>query len=114
MGVGGGFILIPAMIYILGMPTQIVVGTSLLQIVFVTLIATIMNSYVNQTVDVMLSSLLLLGAVVGAQVGTRVMVRLKGEQIRFLFAIIIIIVASVLLLELIVEPENVYFLEFYK
>ena len=114
MGVGGGFILIPAMIYILGMPTQIVVGTSLLQIVFVTLIATIMHSYVNQTVDVMLSSLLLLGAVVGAQVGTRVMVRLKGEQIRFLFAIIIIIVASVLLLELLVEPENVYFLEFYK
>ncbi len=114
MGVGGGFILIPAMIYILGMPTQIVVGTSLLQIVFVTLIATIMHSYVNQTVDVMLSSLLLLGAVVGAQIGTRVMVRLKGEQIRFLFAIIIIIVASVLLLELLVEPENIYLLEFYK
>ena len=112
MGVGGGFILIPAMIYILGMPTQIVVGTSLMQIIFVTLVSTIMHSYINQTVDVILSSLLLLGAVIGAQIGTRVMIRLKGEQIRFLFAIIIILVAAVLLLELLVTPDNSYILEF--
>ena len=112
MGVGGGFILIPAMIYILGMPTQIVVGTSLMQIIFVTLVSTIMHSYINQTVDVVLSSLLLLGAVIGAQIGTRVMIRLKGEQIRFLFAIIIILVAAVLLLELLVTPDNSYILEF--
>ena len=114
MGVGGGFILIPAMIYILGMPTQIVVGTSLMQIIFVTLVSTIMHSYINQTVDVVLSSLLLLGAVIGAQIGTRVMIRLKGEQIRFLFAIIIILVATVLLLELLVTPDNFYILEFSK
>ncbi|MAR57589.1 MAG: permease [Rickettsiales bacterium] len=114
MGVGGGFILIPAMIYILGMPTQIVVGTSLMQIIFVTLVSTIMHSYINQTVDVILSSLLLLGAVIGAQIGTRVMIRLKGEQIRFLFAIIIILVAIVLLLELLVTPDNSYILEFSK
>ena len=114
MGVGGGFILIPAMIYILGMPTQIVVGTSLMQIIFVTLVSTIMHSYINQTVDVILSSLLLLGAVIGAQIGTRVMIRLKGEQIRFLFAIIIILVATVLLLELLVTPDNSYILEFSK
>ena len=114
MGVGGGFILIPAMIYILGMPTQIVVGTSLMQIIFVTLVSTIMHSYINQTVDVILSSLLLLGAVIGAQIGTRVMIRLKGEQIRFLFAIIIILVAAVLLLELLVTPDNSYILEFSK
>ncbi len=114
MGVGGGFILIPAMIYILGMPTQIVVGTSLMQIIFVTLVSTIMHSYINQTVDVVLSSLLLLGAVIGAQIGTRVMIRLKGEQIRFLFAIIIILVATVLLLELLVTPDNSYILEFSK
>ena len=114
MGVGGGFILIPAMIYILGMPTQIVVGTSLMQIIFVTLVSTIMHSYINQTVDVVLSSLLLLGAVIGAQIGTRVMIRLKGEQIRFLFAIIIILVAIVLLLELLVTPDNSYILEFSK
>ena len=86
MGVGGGFILVPAMIYILGMPTQIVVGTSLLQIVFVTGVATILHSYVNQTLDVMLSSLLLLGAVIGAQIGTKIMVHLNGEQIRFLLS----------------------------
>ena len=114
MGVGGGFILIPAMIYILGMPTQIVIGTSLMQIIFVTLVSTIMHAYINQTVDVVLSSLLLLGAVVGAQIGTRIMVSLKGEQIRFLFAIIIIMVASVLLLELFVTPDRIYFMEFYK
>ena len=114
MGVGGGFILIPAMIYILGMPTQIVVGTSLMQIIFVTLVSKIMHSYINQTVDVVLSSLLLLGAVIGAQIGTRVMIRLKGEQIRFLFAIIIILVAAVLLLELLVTPDNSYILEFSK
>ena len=114
MGVGGGFILIPAMIYILGMPTQIVVGTSLMQIIFVTLVSTIMHSYINQTVDVVLSSLLLLGAVIGAQIGTRVMIRLKGEQIRFLFAIIIILLAAVLLLELLVTPDNSYILEFSK
>ena len=114
MGVGGGFILIPAMIYILGMPTQIVVGTSLMQIICVTLVSTIMHSFINQTVDVVLSSLLLLGAVIGAQIGTRVMIRLKGEQIRFLFAIIIILVAAVLLLELLVTPDNSYILEFSK
>ena len=111
MGVGGGFILVPAMIYILGMPTQVVIGTSLLQIVFVTFVSTIMHSYINQTVDVVLSSLLLIGAVIGAQIGTRVMVKLKGEQIRFLLAIIIIIVATVLLGEILVTPKETFIIE---
>ena len=111
MGVGGGFILVPAMIYILGMPTQVVIGTSLLQIVFVTTVSTIMHSYINHTVDVMLSSLLLIGAVVGAQIGTRVMVRLRGEQIRFLLAVIIIIVALVLIGEILVTPEEAFIIE---
>jgi len=114
MGVGGGFILVPAMIYILGMPTQVVIGTSLLQIVFVTTVSTIMHSYINHTVDVMLSSLLLIGAVVGAQIGTRVMVRLRGEQIRFLLAVIIIIVALVLIGEILVTPEEAFILEKYE
>ncbi|MBT7076764.1 MAG: sulfite exporter TauE/SafE family protein [Pelagibacterales bacterium] len=114
MGIGGGFILVPAMIYILGMPTQVVIGTSLLQIVFVTTVSTIMHSYINQTVDVVLSSLLLIGAVVGAQMGTRAMVLLRGEQIRFLLAIIIIIVASVLIGEILVTPEEVFIIETYK
>jgi len=114
MGVGGGFILVPAMIYILGMPTQVVIGTSLLQIVFVTTVSTIMHSYINHTVDVILSSLLLIGAVVGAQIGTRVMVRLRGEQIRFLLAVIIIIVALVLIGEILVTPEEAFILEKYE
>ena len=114
MGVGGGFILVPAMIYILGMPTQVVVGTSLLQIVFVTTVSTIMHAYINQTVDVVLSSLLLIGAVVGAQIGTRAMVLLRGEQIRFLLAIIIIIVASVLIGAILVTPEEAFIIETYK
>ena len=114
MGIGGGFILVPAMIYILGMPTQVVIGTSLLQIVFVTTVSTIMHSYINQTVDVVLSSLLLIGAVVGAQIGTRAMVLLRGEQIRFLLAIIIIIVASVLIGEILVTPDEVFIIETYK
>ena len=114
MGIGGGFILVPAMIYILGMPTQVVIGTSLLQIVFVTTVSTIMHSYINQTVDVVLSSLLLIGAVVGAQMGTRAMVLLRGEQIRFLLAIIIIIVASVLIGEILVTPEEAFIIETYK
>ena len=111
MGVGGGFILVPAMIYILGMPTQVVIGTSLLQIVFVTFVSTIMHYYINQTVDIMLSSLLLIGAVVGAQIGTRVMVKLKGEQIRFLLAIIIIIVAIVLVGEIIITPKEAFIVD---
>ena len=111
MGIGGAFILVPAMIYILGMPTQVVIGTSLLQIVFVTFVSTIMHSYINQTVDVVLSSLLLIGAVIGAQIGTRVMVKLKGEQIRFLLAIIIIIVATVLLGEILVTPKETFIIE---
>ena len=114
MGIGGGFILVPAMIYILGMPTQVVIGTSLLQIVFVTTVSTIMHSYINQTVDVVLSSLLLIGAVVGAQMGTRAMVLLRGEQIRFLLAIIIIIVASVLIGEILVTPDEAFIIETYK
>jgi len=111
MGVGGGFILVPAMIYILGMPTQVVIGTSLLQIVFVTFVSTIMHSYINQTVDVMLSSLLLIGAVIGAQIGTRLVVKLRGEQIRFLLAIIIIIVAIVLVGEVLVVPKEAFIVD---
>jgi uncharacterized membrane protein YfcA len=114
MGVGGGFILVPAMIYILGMPTQVVVGTSLLQIVFVTTVSTIMHAYINQTVDVVLSSLLLIGAVVGAQIGTKAMGLLRGEQIRFLLAIIIIIVASVLIGNVLITPEEAFIVETYK
>ena len=108
MGVGGGFILVPVMIYVLGMPTQIVVGTSLLQIVFVTAVSTILHAHINNTVDVILSSLLLIGAVVGAQIGSRIMGRLKGEHIRFLLAVIILMVVFVLIGEMVVTPNEIF------
>ncbi|MDX1739301.1 MAG: sulfite exporter TauE/SafE family protein, partial [Alphaproteobacteria bacterium] len=78
MGVGGGFVMVPAMIYLLGMPTVVVVGTSLFQIIFVTANATFLQSYMNQTVDVILALLLLIGGVIGAQLGTRVGSKLNG------------------------------------
>jgi len=82
-----------------------------LQIVFVTAVSTILHAYINQTVDVMLSSLLLIGAVIGAQIGTRVMVRLTGEQIRFFLAVLILLVVLVLVGELIVKPYNMFDVE---
>jgi uncharacterized membrane protein YfcA len=80
MGVGGGFVMVPAMIYLLGMPTSVVVGTSLFQIIFVTANVTFLQAWQNQTVDILLALVLLVGGVVGAQVGTRASVALQGEQ----------------------------------
>ena len=87
MGVGGGFIMVPAMIYLLGMPTKVVVGTSLFQIIFVTAFATIMHATTNYTVDMALAVLLLIGGVLGAQVGTRIGLKLKAEQLRILLSL---------------------------
>ncbi len=112
MGVGGGFILVPAMIYILGMPTQVVIGTSLMQIVFVTASATILHASVNHTVDIVLSIILLIGAVIGVQIGSRMVQRISGEVIRLLLAMIILAIVLFLLLELIQFPENLYTIEY--
>ena len=79
MGVGGGFIIIPAMVYILGMPTSVVVGTSLFQIIFVTANSTFFQAYLNQTVDIVLAALMILGGVIGAQIGVRIGSKLKAE-----------------------------------
>ena len=111
MGVGGGFILVPAMIYLLGVPTQVVVGTSLLQIAVVTTIATFLHAAFNQNVDLLLGLLLLIGAVVGAQVGSRLMVRLRGEQIRFLMAGLVLLVVAMLGLGLVLPPEDPFIVE---
>ncbi|MBF0335237.1 MAG: sulfite exporter TauE/SafE family protein [Alphaproteobacteria bacterium] len=108
MGVGGGFVMVPAMIYLLGMPTQVVVGTSLFQIIFVTANATFLQATLNQTVDVVLALLLLLGGVIGAQFGARAGARLKGEQLRVLLAAMVLAVAFGLLLDLVLTPENPY------
>ena len=106
MGVGGGFIMVPAMIYLLGMPTSVVVGTSLFQIIFVTANATFFQAYLNQTVDVVLAVLLLAGAVIGAQFGTRLGAKLNGEQLRGLLALMVLSVCCKLFLDLVLEPDD--------
>ena len=111
MGVGGGFIMVPAMIYILGMPTKVVVGTSLFQIVFVTAFTTVMHATTNQTVDLPLAVLLFIGGVIGAQVGTRIGVRLPAEQLRILLAVLVIAVCCKLAFDLVVQPSELYSLE---
>ena len=114
MGVGGGFILVPAMIYVLGMPTSVVVGTSLFQIIFVTANVTILQSVQTQTVDFLLAGLLLLGAVVGAQFGTRVGALLRGEQLRGLLALMVLAVCLKLGFDLVITPSDLYSVEIMK
>jgi uncharacterized membrane protein YfcA len=114
MGVGGGFILVPAMIYLLGMPTSTVIGTSLFQIIFVTANITILQSVQTQTVDFVLAGLLLLGAVIGAQFGARVGALLRGEQLRGLLALIVLAVCLKLFFDLVITPEDVFSVEFLK
>jgi uncharacterized protein len=108
MGVGGGFIMVPAMIYLLGMPTQVVIGTSLFQIIFVTANTTFLQATVNQTVDAILAILLLAGGVIGAQIGARFAVKLKGEQLRSLLALIVLGVALKLAFDLVVTPTEFF------
>jgi uncharacterized membrane protein YfcA len=108
MGVGGGFIMVPAMIYLLGMPTKVVVGTSLFQIIFVTAFTTLLHATTNFTVDVVLAVLLLVGGVIGAQVGARLGARLKAEQLRILLAIMVLAVCGKLGLDLLLQPSELY------
>jgi hypothetical protein len=108
MGVGGGFVMVPAMIYLLGMPTQVVVGTSLFQIIFVTANTTFLQAALNQTVDVVLAVLLLLGAVVGAQAGAQAGARLKSEQLRILLAVLVLAVGGKLAYDLVATPADVF------
>ncbi|MDJ0980735.1 MAG: sulfite exporter TauE/SafE family protein [Kiloniellales bacterium] len=108
MGVGGGFIMVPAMIYLLGMPTAVVVGTSLFQIIFVTANVTVLQATANQTVDVVLALLLLTGAVIGAQLGARVGTRLHGEQLRVLLAVMVLMVCAKLVYDLTIPPSDFY------
>ena len=108
MGVGGGFILVPAMIYLLGMPTKVVIGTSLFQIIFVTSFTTVMHAVNSQTVDMMLALLLILGGVVGAQIGTRVGVRLKAEQLRILLSLLVLTVSIRIAVDLLLTPDELY------
>ncbi len=108
MGVGGGFIMVPAMIYLLGMPTKVVIGTSLFQIIFVTAFTTVMHAVTSQTVDMLLALILILGGVVGAQIGTRVGVRLKAEQLRILLSLLVLAVSVRIAVDLLLKPGELY------
>jgi uncharacterized membrane protein YfcA len=108
MGVGGGFMLVPAMLYILGMSAGVVVGTSLFQILFVTITTTLMHAMTTRAVDLVLAALLLLGSVSGAQLGTRIAQWAKPEMLRLLLASIVLLVALRMLFGLGVRPDEIY------
>jgi len=108
MGVGGGFVMVPAMIYLLRMPTVVVVGTSLFQIIFVTANVTILQSVQNQTVDIVLALVLIFGGVIGAQFGARLGAVLKGEQLRGLLALMVLAVSLKIMFDLAATPTDIY------
>ncbi len=113
MGVGGGFIMVPVMIYLLGMPTKVVVGTSLFQIIFVTGFATVMHAVTNQTVDIILAIVLLVGGAIGAQIGTQIGTKLRAEQLRILLASLVLAVCLKLAFDLLVEPSELYSISYH-
>jgi len=108
MGVGGGFILVPAMLYLLGMSASVVVGTSLFNILFVTMVTTMMHALTTKAVDVVLAGLLLLGSVSGAQIGTQLAQKAKPEVLRLILAAIVLLVALRMLFGLGVRPDEIY------
>jgi uncharacterized membrane protein YfcA len=108
MGVGGGFIMVPAMIYLLGMPTSLAIGTSLFQIIFVTANVTFLQALTVQTVDILLAVLLLTGAVIGAQFGSKYSVKMKGEQLRALLALLVLGVCVKMIFDLTATPSDLY------
>ena len=108
LGVGGGFIMVPAMIYLLRMPTNIVIGTSIFQIIFVTAIVTLLHATLNHTLDIVLAFLLIIGGVVGGQFGVRAGQKLRGEQLRALLALMVLAVALRILFDLVVRPSSLY------
>jgi uncharacterized protein len=108
LGVGGGFIMVPAMIYLLRMPTNIVIGTSTFQIIFVTAVVTILQASFNNSLDVLLALMLAAGGVMGGQFGVRAGQKLRGEQLRALLALLVLGVAVRLFLDLVLKPEDLY------
>ncbi|MCC7321705.1 MAG: sulfite exporter TauE/SafE family protein [Rubellimicrobium sp.] len=111
MGVGGGFIMVPAMIYLLGIPTRVVIGTSLFQIIFTTAYTTMLHATTNMTVDMVLALLLILGGVVGAQVGAVLGARLRAEQLRILLALLVLAVCLQIAAGLVLRPSELFSLE---
>ncbi|WP_375621635.1 MULTISPECIES: sulfite exporter TauE/SafE family protein [unclassified Bartonella] len=111
MGIGGGFFMIPALIYLLRVPTSVVIGTSLFQITFVSSFTTVLQSMTNQSVDIVLAFLLMLGGSIGAQYGTRVGRKLKAEQLRMALAFLVLIVCMRLAFQLFIRPDNLFSLD---
>lgn len=111
LGVGGGFILVPAMLYLLGMTTQVVIGTSLFQVLFVTMATTLVHSVTTKAVDLVLAMLLLVGSVTGAQIGTRISRRMQPEYLRVVLAFVVLVVAIRMALGLGWRPDEIYTLE---
>lgn len=110
IGVGGGFLMVPALIYLLRVPTNVVVGTSLFQIVFVAAFTTLVHSTANHSVDIVLALILMVGGVAGAQYGAKAGQRLRGEQLRALLALLVLAVALRLALDLFITPADRYML----
>jgi uncharacterized membrane protein YfcA len=108
MGVGGGFIMVPAMIYLLRIPTNVVVGTSLFQIIFVTAYTTVVQAATNYSVDIVLAFILMIAGVIGAQYGVRVGQKLRGEQLRALLALLVLAVGVRLAIALVVHPDDLF------
>jgi uncharacterized membrane protein YfcA len=108
MGIGGGFFLVPAMIYILGMPTAVVIGTSLFQIIFITANVTLLQAITTQTVDILLAVLLLTGSVFGVQFGTKLGAKLPGEYLRAMLAALVLAIAIKLAFGLFTPPDDIY------
>jgi uncharacterized protein len=111
MGVGGGFLLVPAMIYLLHVPTSVVVGTSQFQIIFVTALTTVLNAAGNQSVDLVLAALLMLGGVIGAEIGAKTGEKLRGEQLRFLLALMVLAVCIRVGWDLVNTPDDLFSIE---
>jgi uncharacterized membrane protein YfcA len=111
MGIGGGFIMVPAMIYLLGMSASAVVGTSLFQIIFVTAATTLLHATSSKSVDIVLALLLLAGGVAGAQMGVRAAQKLKPEKLRLALALLVLAVAAGLLISLTIKPDNLFTLQ---
>jgi len=110
MGVGGGFVMVPAMIYILRMPTNVVIGTSLFQILFVTALTTFLQAVQNQTVDMVLAAILIIGGVIGAQIGARFTSKIPAEELRAALALMVVSVCLKLLWDLVVTPSDLFVL----
>ena len=108
MGIGGSFILIPAMIYFLGMPTSRVIGTSLFQIIFITALVTLLHATTTFALDAVLAVILIISSVVGAQIGVITANKLRGEDLRALLAIIVLVVAVQIATELFIQPDDVF------